>query len=205
MRLIVAIAFAVAVTWTVESRTGVSPDTPVLLVLVEPDGEQFTQQEMDRAIVSTLSAMSWWSVLAPTPLSLVISDTIVITATGEIFNTTIDMTNSYKNSIYILDNSSSGRLIFNTHMGAMTSLHQVWIVTSAPNMEVTITHELGHMLYGLPDWYDIPGKCVVIDIMCFDYIAYTQKTIGCLSLEYMNHPCDKTYIPYISYPAPSHG
>ncbi len=57
----------------------------------------------------------------------------------------------------------------------------------------TIAHEWGHLGYGLPDLYN-DGPCA-LDVMCEPREAYTRGVVGCVTLEALDLPCRKVFVP----------
>lgn len=75
------------------------------------------------------------------------------------------------------------------------------VLNSLQGLEPLLAHELGHILYNLPDFYDVPGLCTRNDIMCFNYKqAYDRDMLGCLTLEYLGGQCNYVYLPRVNTP-----
>jgi hypothetical protein len=62
--------------------------------------------------------------------------------------------------------------------------------------QAAITHELGHVLYQLPDWYTTDPTCSRgIDIMCHSSAGYINGIVGCRSMAWLGYPCDVPETP----------
>lgn len=189
--------FIVAITLPHIGRAGAPIGSPVRLVFVEPEGEKFTEEELAVASDEIGRAILWWNDLLPEH-TIYVADTQIITAPSDVYIYSADGRYIDMSNLFIVDNSLSGRLILDHYLGAMTMLNQAWVVATAPYLASTVAHELGHVVYQLPDWYLDPSKCISeIDIMCADYVAFTSHFIGCRSLERLGRPCKNVYIPVV--------
>lgn len=62
--------------------------------------------------------------------------------------------------------------------------------------QAAMTHELGHVLYQLPDWYTTDPSCSRgIDIMCNSSAGYINGIVGCRSMAWLGYPCDVPETP----------
>lgn len=158
------------------------------VVFVQPVGEEFSQDEMIRSLDNIRGAISFWQELSPIPITITISDTAIVTATDSIFNDIYLM--SAWDTLYIVDNSSSGKYLFGDSDGWSTT-SAIYVVSSAPAS--TYAHEFGHYYFALAHQYQES-----IDIMSLaPEVAYQRNFIGCASLAELGKPCDKVHIPII--------
>lgn len=103
--------------------------------------------------------------------------------------------------IYILANERE--LIYNRISGIVLDTHNAVIIIehSTSGIEALLAHELGHAIYGIPDWYKSVDMCSGIDIMCFGpKAAYDRDMLGCLTLEYLGGDCSYVYLPSVNIP-----
>lgn len=67
----------------------------------------------------------------------------------------------------------------------------------------TIAHEVGHVVYTLPDLYrDDPACAQGLDLMCNADAAYIQSWLGCRSLARIGGACRPIYLPLITEALP---
>jgi hypothetical protein len=171
------------------------------LVFVQPNGETYTPQEQAYTVQQVTEAAAFWGY------------TVTELHTRK-FEIAID---PYTNSldawgyvdrvwkpnqaitIYIVDNSISGNYFFNNSSSGYAHIADRWIVVRLNDSLAAVTaHELGHVLYGLPDWYTQAGKCTAIDIMCDANAAYSSGIKGCLTLAFIGHPCYTVSLPLVT-------
>lgn len=95
-------------------------------------------------------------------------------------------------TIVVLDTPG---LIFGRNLG-IAAPGRVWAVLT-PDLAVTLTHELGHALYGLPN----EAGCEAIDIMCplTAEAAYVAGFAGCETLSALGRPCHTVALPEVIY------
>lgn len=170
----------------------------VHVIVVEPVGEQQTAAEATHSAASVVGAISFWQTLAPTPTQLTVTDTRMITVTGDPL-ASLDWSLPYLTdaspdvTIFIIDTSTNhGRLLGFAAGEAQAYYGAVWAVLDGypgpDGLAATLAHELGHVLYGLPD---APGQ----DIMGYPVAAYHARFIGCTSLAALGAPCRAFYLP----------
>ena len=69
--------------------------------------------------------------------------------------------------------------------------------------QAVIAHELGHVLYRLPDWYNDDPTCARgIDIMCNASAGYINGIVGCRSMAWLGYPCDVPETPDVPIQSP---
>lgn len=112
-------------------------------------------------ITDVQSAANWWRTLSPVPIHL--------------------------NVTRVIPPDVSAKDIIPIYISTVSSLsytdgYSIWIGNDGPYRGAVIAHELGHVLFKLPDWYLQLGMCNSIDIMCEPVSAYTNHVIGCRSL-----------------------
>lgn len=151
------------------------------------------------ALESLERALLWWYTLAPDPIAYEILPPKHITITSPYNPQTwlaAQLTfESDVTEVYIIANRNE--LLLQEYAGvAMPAYNALAVVEhSVRGLDAALTHELGHVLYGLPDW--TPQQCS-IDIMCYSAKeAYEQNRVGCLSLAHLGKPCQKIFIPAV--------
>lgn len=182
-----------------------SIDRNVQIVFVQQPGEIFTIEEQQQVVASVKGAIVFWSDLSPLTTTLAIASTELFTTTFAIydnpqwFDAIFDRPHDI--TIVVVDNSSNGKpLPAGNFAGANTHYDVIVVTTRANNLPgeqaALLAHELGHVLYDLPDLYT--HGCSGVDIMCNPITAYGAYTIGCVSLEYLGYPCQRIYLPAIA-------
>lgn len=172
----------------------------VHVFIVEPTGEQQTAAEQTFVAASVVGAIDFWHTLAPTPTELTVTDTHMITVTGDPL-ASLDWSRPYLTdassdvTIFVIDTSTNhGRLLGFAAGEAQAYYGAVWAVLDGypgpDGLAATLAHELGHVLYGLDD---APG----LDIMGYPVAAYHAHFIGCTSLAALGAPCRALYLPVV--------
>lgn len=159
-------------------------EQPPTLVILTPEGETTTPQEVEHIEASYASATAWWGMekqaiqveVAAAPSDALSSPPVYPEGT-----------------VVVIDNSKSGALLLGSYRG-IASPGRIWVVSGAFHLPAVFAHEIGHAEYGLEHW----GDCIGLDIMCSPDAAYQAHSIGCRSLEALGRPCSKTYIPEVS-------
>lgn len=170
------------------------------VIFIVPSGEQLTDSEQEYTLQSIRNGYTFWNKDIPEVQSSITAiDTDpyggVITEWCICVLSATDST-----TIYVIDNSSGKQLLFNSQGGYAQEYYKfIVLVYDASPVELSarVAHELGHILYSLPDFYTEPLQCQQIDIMCYPQIAYEKRFIGCLSLAYIGAPCIRTTLPLI--------
>lgn len=165
------------------------------LIFVQPSGETYTPQEQSATMQQVSEAAAFWGYDAEIRTSILITN-------ADVFNTSIDEwsnipTGNAGITVYVVDTSNTNQLFFNSYGGYAQRYYQIITAVKNTNLGATLAHELGHVLYGLPDWYLLPGKCNVIDIMCDAVSAYNKKIKGCNTLEFIGTPCSTVMLPFV--------
>lgn len=179
---------------------------PVRLLYVESPGEQFTPDGLSAARTAALEALAWWYDRAPSPVAYRVTEELLI-AVGNPFTAERWMAPyvTFENQIleiYIVANAHSGKMLYGHAGYAAPNYRAVFVVSdSVTGLAPAIAHELGHVLYGLPDLYNIPGACRAPDIMCYPAAPYRAGIVGCLSLAYLGNACERTYLPQVRHGA----
>jgi hypothetical protein len=177
----------------------------VQIVFVQQPGETFTIEEQQQVVASVKSAIVFWHDLSPVTTTLAIASTELLTTTFDVydnpqwFDAIFDRPHDI--TIVIIDNSSNGKPLPAGNFAGANTHYDIIVVTTKgnglPNEQAALlTHELGHVLYDLPDLYT--HGCSGTDIMCNPITAYGAYTIGCVSLEYLGYPCKRIYLPAIA-------
>lgn len=172
------------------------------LLFVQPSGETYTQQEQEETVQAIERASAFWNV----PVRIV--STQVITTNVNVYSETIDKWASLKVVspqtvyLYVIDNSEHHNVLFTGYGGYAQNYFRLIVILNDADQDAYLAHELGHILYNLPDWYLIPGKCNSPDIMCGSVDAFRKNIKGCNTLEFLGTPCYKVYIPLIQVQYP---
>jgi len=187
----------------------VIPHAPVTrsirLVVVQPPNETVDAVAIQTAQQAVVGANAFWHDRAPFVVDLALASTEVLTTEADVYGDTawsagLASTEVSRITIVVIDNRNSGKLLF-AHRGgwaqpwnalAVVLLHPVVGQNALPAM---IAHELGHVLFDLPDLYPIPGACAHTDIMCYQVAAYNMPAIGCTSLATLGYPCQRVNMP----------
>lgn len=176
----------------------------VRLIVVQPPYETVDAAAIQTAQQGVRDAATFWRMRAPFVVDLVLVSTEVITIEGDVYRDTawsIGLADPNYVTIVIIDNrKSGGKLLLGRQGGwaqpwnalAVMLLRQSVGQNALPAM---IAHELGHVLFDLPDLYVIPGACSMPDIMCYQIVAYNTPTIGCVSVARLGYPCKRVYLP----------
>jgi hypothetical protein len=168
------------------------------LIFVQPNHETFTEQEKSEAIASLYRAGEFWDV----PVHILSTDTY--TTSVDVYSRPLNEwhtveANQQEITIYIVDHSSSGALLFG-YGGYAQDYYRLAVVVNGNGTDARIAHELGHVLYGLPDWYTMPNKCNAPDIMCDAESAFRANIKGCNTLAFLGTPCYTLSLPVIVAP-----
>lgn len=165
------------------------------LIFVQPKGEAYTPQEQAITITHVREAAAFWGYEADIHTSFLSTDKAVFQE--PIDQWTILPTGNAGITIFVVDTSSSTQLFFDSYGGYAQRYYQIVTAVRNNNLGATVAHELGHVIYGLPDWYLQQGKCTAIDIMCDAVTAYNRKIKGCLTLDFLGTPCYTLHVPLI--------
>ena len=166
------------------------------LLFIQPSGEEFTQQEQQETVQAIHDATQFWG------YNSVIVDTQFYTVTDDVYyqplNTYYTLSTVPQNeiTIFVIDNTVHKETLFG-YGGYAQNYYRLIAVLNDRALDARIAHELGHIIYELPDWYTIPGKCTAPDIMCDGEAAYKQGIKGCNTLAFIGHPCYMVYLPLI--------
>lgn len=165
------------------------------LIFVQPKGEAYTPQEQAYTIQQVKEATAFWGYEADIRTAMLLTDKAV-------FELPIDQwaaipTGNTGITIFVVDTSKGDQLFFDSYGGYAQRYYQIITAVRNNNLGATVAHELGHVMYGLPDWYLQAGKCVAIDIMCDAVTAYNRKIKGCLTLDFLGTPCYTLHVPLI--------
>lgn len=174
---------------------------PVRLIFVEPPGEALTVEEQDRARAGAEQAIAWWDDLSPVPTSMAITGTEILTTTEDVYHgwawaRPFLTDGNPVTTIFIIDNSASGRLIFDDSAGETQKYYNMITVVLYPTpdpdaMAAATAHEIGHLRY------DLPHQQGATDIMHNWLTAYSMRFVGCGSLALLGTPCGQGYLPLV--------
>lgn len=179
----------------------IAPPAPLVrnvrIVLVEPPGEAYSPARAAQARLGVDSAVAFWDSYA----ALSITGTTILTLTDA--TTFSDLTWSLPMlapggpvTIFVLDNSVSNARLSGGGVGdAQEYFRAIWACQFGDVLAPLIAHELGHVLFDLPDLYYTPDACTHPDIMCDHVAAFQRGFIGCQSLAFIGTPCHEVYIP----------
>lgn len=180
------------------------PPRPVHVVYVVPAGETFTADEQAAAREQIDQALVWWEARADRRFQ--VADTVSLTTTADVYHDLRSWSMPYLTSadrltIFVIDNSESGALIFDNSAGEAQDYYgAIWVVTRGypgeGGLGAATAHEVGHVVYGL----DHPPEPCALDIMCArtPVAAYREGVLGCFTGALLGQPCDKrTYLPFM--------
>lgn len=99
-------------------------------------------------------------------------------------------------TIFIIDNSDTHALLLGIAAGESQDYYgAIWVVTHGfpgeDGLAATLAHELGHVLFHLPDQTGL-------DIMASPILPYERHFIGCKSLALLGTPCRRLYFPMVT-------
>lgn len=165
------------------------------LIFVQPKGEAYTPQEQAYTVTQVREAAAFWGYEADIRTAMLLTDKAV-------FELPINQwaaipTGNTGITVFVVDTSKGDQLFFDSYGGYAQRYYQIITAVRNNNLGATVAHELGHVIYGLPDWYLQPGKCAAIDIMCDAVTAYNRKIKGCLTLDFLGTPCYTVRIPLV--------
>ena len=166
------------------------------LLFVQPTGETYTPQEQAETVQSIKDAAAFWGYNA------IITDTQFLTVTEDVYYQPLNMWSvlpaeqSKDIYIFVVDNTNHKETLFG-YGGYAQNYYRLLVVLNDRAEDARIAHELGHILYDLPDWYRRPGKCNAPDIMCDAEAAYKQNIKGCNTLDFIGAPCYRIYLPLV--------
>jgi hypothetical protein len=168
----------------------------IILYFLQPSGEVYTDQEKQIVIEQMYRVCEYWQ-----KQCMLETHTQVIDY--DIFNEPLQLITTAQHTediiVYAVDNSKNRKLFFNDYTGYAQDYYRFVVVQNTHYAETTIAHELGHVLYGLPDWYQ-QQACSIPDIMCalpLSHQAYNQGRRGCYTQAFLGSPCDSIYLPMI--------
>lgn len=177
----------------------------VHLLLAVPPGERLIEDEAAAGQRATEAAMAFWVERSPVPTALTLADTQTITTTADAYRDTayyrrFEVWGQPDVYVMIVDNSQS-RVVFAEGAAGFADAGYGFaaaVFYGYPGQDAlaaTIAHELGHVLYGLPDR---PGACAD-DVMCSPAptAAYHARFVGCGSLAALGVPCRRIYLPML--------
>lgn len=201
--IILALALALAPT---PARSATLPIVlPVAIVVVESPGETLDAEQRTSATQAVADALDWWAALAPRSLAWEFTDERTISAENPFIDSAwLSPHLSYHGEtieLYLVANHATHRgLLGGGYAGFAAPAYRAAVVTtwSAGGAAPAIAHELGHVLYGLPDLYTVPGGCAETDIMCEPTSAYRQRWIGCESLAALGAACNRAWLPVVA-------
>lgn len=202
-RLLLALLLALAALPAVTH--GSQAPLPVVLVVVESPGETLDAKRRAAAAAAIADALTWWAALGPRPLAWELADerTIIV---ADPFDGAgwIGPHLTYQGEqleIYLVANEAGHQgLLGGQYAGFALPAYRAAAVTSwsAGGLTANLAHELGHVLYGLPDLYELGRGCLEVDIMCEPATAYGQGWIGCRSLAALGVGCHRVWLPGVA-------
>lgn len=172
------------------------PTRPIHIIFVQPDGEQFTNEERVTAARAIADAAIFWSRYEDFEILSAQS----ITVTGDVYRD-LSWSNAYLSegntgmTVFVIDNSNS-RIDLGGAAGAAQDYYgAVYVLLygypGEHGLAATLAHEMGHVQWHLPD--EPRGRD---DIMSSPpTTAYNHGFIGCHSLNAIGGWCHKTWMP----------
>lgn len=171
---------------------------PAHLIYVESPGETFSPAQRATTRAQVADALAWWDRaavaggLAPPGLALVEVQTAQVDDPfAPLWFAPLVTYDNPALEIYVVANHRARALLRGRFAGeAAPAYRALFAVAHAyPGLAPTVAHELGHVLYDLPDLYERPGQCRAMDLMCYPAPAYAAGTLGCRSLATLGQPC----------------
>lgn len=176
---------------------------------VQPWQEHFSPEEQEAALLGIERAFAFWKKNGYEP-AIHIQPHGVVIPSSDPYSTLVSQwfgspaaLPADSLTILVVDNETSGSFFFSHSAAYSQDYYQLIVSTHYPlaanseAYEAALAHELGHVLYHLPDLYD--GACS-FDIMCFPLLPYGQGFVGCDSLAYLGRPCTRLFLPGVLFP-----
>lgn len=201
-RFIIALALVASV-----APPSASISRSVHLVIAVPADEVLEGVEQSAIIAQAQDALTFWQDHSPITTTLMLASDMTILDLAPSINPYAD-TGYYRpfehwgqSDIYVMvvENSAS-RAIFAEGAAGFADPGYGFAAAVAHGypgedaLGATLAHELGHVLYGLPD----RGWCSD-DLMCSPspVAAYRAGWLGCRTLETLGAPCARVWVPLI--------
>lgn len=177
------------------------------LVFVQPQGETFTPEEQALATQQVRDGIAFWMDRAPLSTQVRVRSSQLLTTDADVFRT-VEWSQPFWNTsatagitLFVIDNSESSDAFWDTLPAFCYPQYSVAMILLSQRVQdavaISVAHELGHLLYNLPDLY-YDGPCTGIDIMCEPVMAYRMRFIGCTSLATMGSPCQRVVLPMLT-------
>jgi hypothetical protein len=182
----VIILIALALPLSVSAQQDITPRLDI--VFVDTDRGSFTDEDIQEYLTTVDDALAFWDI-SP---ALSVSRQYVARAYMN-----LDYIDLYKDipTLYVVYTNGTA-LVHGSHGTASYTFMFAVTSNSAPWPAATLSHEFGHLFFGLPDLYH-QGDCVITDIMCNHVQAYKIDFIGCQSLALLHMPCNKVALPLV--------
>jgi len=181
---------------------------PIHIIIVSPDSENVPSSAFNDAVRYTADSLEWWRRLSPIHITSSIVSVVSITRTDDFYDnpigSTIDVAMPDSISIFMIDNAISHTAIYSSYIGIAwpnNNTPSTWVLMYPESpfyASSTLAHELGHLLFDLPDLYVDPNNCYEPDIMCYPIWAYESNMIGCISRSIIGYPCKRIFIPMMT-------
>lgn len=165
-----------------------APPTPVRVVLVGA----FTPAEQAEAVSRVERAVAFWEARAPQPAGAVVVTPPVLAVLPDSYPAWLaDLGFHDEYTVYILNTPPYPFGPVHWHAN-FAQRYTVTTYNHPVSTEATLAHEIGHLLYNLPDLY----PCGETDIMCNPASAYPDR-LGCATLAHLGAPCQRVALPLL--------
>jgi hypothetical protein len=173
------------------------PPMPVDIIFVNTLEGSFDEGRKAELRQAVADAFQYWQDRAPQPVPFALRDERTIyrenVQTVVWFRGLLTFDNPAA-EIYIVYNDVSGSPIAGTY-GEAYPYYRAAIVVSryhGDQVMALIAHELGHVLYQLPE-----APCDAIDIMCEPIPAVERGALGCATLAELGRECYRVGLPLV--------
>lgn len=183
----------------------IPPPIHVAVYLAVPPDETIAPDDETRAATIVHDALAWWSAHTPKQPTFTVDALRVVSmprpgSDGWLQDIPVHPPDGVAVWLYVNHDPfylipGNGRDVIGTVYGSNA------LVVLDPRQlpwtpQSTVAHELGHILYNLPDWYRTDPTCTRgMDLMCNAEAAYVHGWLGCRSLAWIGSPCKTTYLP----------
>lgn len=160
------------------------------IVFIDTDRGSFTDDDIQQYLTTVDDALAFWDI------SPALSTSRQYVARAYM---NLDYVDLYKDipTLYVVYTNGAA-LVHGSHGTASYTFMFAVTSNSSPWPAATLSHEFGHLFFGLPDLYHT-GDCIITDIMCNHVQAYKLGIIGCQSLALLHQPCSTVALPLVHY------
>lgn len=205
LKSILCLCFFLSVCLSLQAQAAPREVHHVRVYFVQPEHETFTQEEQQSSIIGITHAYQYWQTNGYTK-TVEIEPKGILYPNASPYSTILDqwygiplVDNDEITTILVVDNQTTLSTVLGMEGYSQEYYNIIAVVLypfgrSQTYFESVVAHELGHILYHLPDLY---YSTCANDIMCYPYHPYKNGFVGCTSLASLGRPCAKYYIPLI--------